>query len=99
MIIDGTKLSQEPAFVMRQVQDFLGLENLVDEKNFYFDQRRKLFCFISANKAPTCTGQGKGRSHNFPVAEETKQMLRDFFVPFNQELARLLEREPFQWDF
>jgi len=99
MVIDGTELSKNPAKVMTDVQKFLNLEIIIDQENFYYDEKRGLFCFISPDKPPKCTGKGKGRSNNFQVEDVAKKVLREFFEPFNMELSYMLDRERFEWDF
>ena len=93
MVIDGSELKKDPTLVMGKVQDFLGLEKIIDESNFYFDDERQLFCSISPSKPPKCTGEGKGRSNKYQIDDETRFILKQFFQPFNHELADILKIE------
>ena len=101
MVIDGSDLKVRPTKVMSKVQKFLGLDRIIDTQNFYFDTERELFCAISPSKPPRCTGEGKGRSRHFQIDDETKHVLRQFFKPFNDELADILNiPDKFaHWDF
>lgn len=84
---------------MAKVQDFLGIEKVIDEDNFYFDNEKGMFCTISPNKPPKCIGDGKGRSSKYSVDRETKLKLHEFLNSFNQELFQMLAVAPFDWNF
>ena len=46
MVVDGTDLLENPPKWIIKLQDFLGLEKILDERNYVFDEEKGFFCVI-----------------------------------------------------
>jgi len=88
LAIDGSKLNAQPGAELIRIQNFLGISPTIDQDSFVFNDERQFYCLKSAGMG--CSGSGKGRSkgHNFENYLHDK--LRDLFLPFDQNLAKLL---------
>ena len=96
--VSGEQLIADPATVISQVQDFLGLEPFINEKHFYLNATRGFPCLVKnpeAHSKPHCLGKTKGRRHP-DVNPKVIQRLKDFYRPFNQKLYQMVGRD-FGW--
>lgn len=96
--VSGEQLVADPAGVMAEVQNFLGLKPYIGEKHFYLNATRGFPCLVkdpAANSRPHCLGKTKGRKH--PVVDSRViDRLRDFYRPFNAKFYQMVGRD-FGW--
>jgi len=63
LITSSTDLINDPAMVLKQVQEFVGVQVAVDEKNFVWDQETEHYCVIGPEDLDAkCMGSTKQRS-------------------------------------
>lgn len=93
-IIESQKLIENPAGVMYEVEDFLGIDHKIKPSNFYFNKTKGFYC-VKTDDLQKCLADSKGRQH--PHVEETVlRKLRRFFAPHNQKLYKMVGRD-FNW--
>lgn len=95
--VHGERLISDPAGEMAKLQDFLGLERIINEKHFYFNETKGFPCLKKHGGSghPHCLGKTKGRTHP-NISEQVLQRLRDFYRPFNTKFFQLI-RKDFHW--
>lgn len=102
--VDGERLISDPGLVMGGVQRFLGLQPLITNRQFVFNEAKGFPCLVRHGRNDTrrrsgvrrdsnpqhlhCLGQNKGRTHP-SVDQETLQELRDFYRPHNEKFYRM----------
>ncbi len=88
--VNGEQLISDPATVMAQVQDFLGLKPVISAKHFYFNTTKGFPCLKKGEGSsnPHCLGKTKGRPHP-NIDPKVLQRLRDFFRPFNAKFYQM----------
>ncbi|XP_022243258.1 heparan sulfate glucosamine 3-O-sulfotransferase 3A1-like, partial [Limulus polyphemus] len=85
----------DPVGEMAKVQDFLGLQKVVDQKYFYFNETKGFPCIRKSRSKSHCLDKTKGRTH--PKINTTSlQRLRDFYRPFNLKFYQLVGKD-FGW--
>ena len=97
LFVSGERLISDPAGVMAQVQDFLGLKRVISEKHFFFNETKGFPCLKKpeGSGSPHCLGKTKGRMH--PKIDPTVlQRLRDFYRPFNAKFYQMTNQD-FGW--
>ena len=99
LTIDGTRLYTDPGQLMIELQNFLNLPKIIDEDNFYFDEKRGYFCSITIFGVTKCSSSGKGKSVHAEVPDELKQQLWNYVRPFIQELENLEGSEFRAWNW
>ncbi|KAI1884360.1 hypothetical protein AGOR_G00225610 [Albula goreensis] len=97
LFVSGEGLIRDPAEEMARVQDFLGVQREVTEKNFYFNQTKGFPCLRKeAGSKPHCLGKTKGRTHP-EIDPHTMQILRQFYAPHNRKFYQMTGHD-FGWD-
>lgn len=92
MIIDGEELKTDPVTVMSRLQVFLKIEPFLDYKKLLrFESKKGFFCPITGNSTVKCLGKGKGRRYE-DISPTTEKFLRDYFMPHNVALSKLLTK-------
>ncbi|KAL3875876.1 hypothetical protein ACJMK2_033785 [Sinanodonta woodiana] len=88
--VSGENLIKDPAHELKLVQEFLGLEPLIDHHYFSFNSTKGFPCFRKhANSSKIhCLNNDKGRTHP-SVDPSVIKRLRDFFRPFNARLYQM----------
>jgi len=90
--VSGERLVTDPAGVLADVQDFLGLPRRVTDNHFRFNHQKGFPCIVrDPRRSPDqvhCLGKNKGRKHP-DIQPGALQRLRDFFRPHNEDLYRL----------
>ncbi|XP_076122862.1 heparan sulfate glucosamine 3-O-sulfotransferase 3B1-like [Alosa pseudoharengus] len=96
-VVHGERLVRDPAGEMARVQDFLGLERIITDKHFYFNQTKGFPCLKKpeGSSQPHCLGLTKGRAHP-QVQEEVIRRLKDFYRPHNLRFYELVGQD-FGW--
>jgi len=101
-IVDGEKFIRTPWTELNAVEDFLGLPNLINKDNFFFNDTKGFYCSkdVRSHGAWTCTkekclGRSKGRPKP-PVSPETLAKLTDFFAPHNKLFYDMVG-QVFEW--
>ena len=95
LIIDGDNFVSNPVEELRQAEEFFGLELKISESDFYYDKQKKFYCMREEGNTG-CMPEKKGRPHP-PMADSTRQLLKDYFKPYNQQFYKLIGRT-FPWD-
>jgi len=98
LLIDGNELYTSPGPIMLEIQKFMGLEQVIQPKDFVFNEDRGMFCLMrpgedSCSKLP----QTKGRSIHRHLSVEASSKLEKFFKPFDEYLAEMMSRDHFKW--
>nr|KAG5713503.1 hypothetical protein BaRGS_025051 [Batillaria attramentaria] len=96
--VSGEQLISNPAQVMAEVQEFLGLKPYITEKHFYMNATRGFPCLVKypeTNSKPHCLGKTKGRRHP-NVDPHVIERLRDFYRPFNAKFYQMVGQN-FAW--
>lgn len=95
--VNGERLITDPAGEMAQLQDFLGLKRIINERHFYFNETKGFPCLKKPEGSghPHCLGKTKGRTHPL-ISQKVLKRLRDFYRPFNSKFYHLVHKD-FQW--
>lgn len=95
--VHGERLVTDPAGEMAGVQDFLGLERIVTDKHFYFNQTKGFPCLKKpeGSSQPHCLGQTKGRAHP-QIKDEVIRRLSEFYRPHNRRFYEMVGQD-FSW--
>ncbi|XP_053936877.1 heparan sulfate glucosamine 3-O-sulfotransferase 6 [Cuculus canorus] len=98
LFVSGERLVSDPAGEMGRVQDFLGLERVVTDKHFYFNETKGFPCLKKpeGGSKPRCLGKSKGRPHP-KIDMQVVQRLREFYRPFNMKFYQMTGQD-FGWD-
>jgi len=97
LVVDGSRISSNPAVELVRIQQFLGLDIEIDAANFVYNEERGFFCFRQT-KQSSCLGAGKGRSHGLNFEPDLNERLHEFFRFFDGHFSRLVGME-FDWHF
>ena len=96
-IVNGENLIKNPAEEMTKVQQFLGLDLFLTEKNFVTNKTRGFPCVRKKiSGRGHCLDGKKGRPHPYVPAYVIKR-LKDFYRPFNAKFYDLVNIK-FDWD-
>ncbi|KAL3875869.1 hypothetical protein ACJMK2_033778 [Sinanodonta woodiana] len=89
-IVSGENLIKDPAHELRLVQEFLGLEPMIDNSYFTFNSTKGFPCFRKQVNSSHihCLNRDKGRSHP-AINPSVIKRLRDFYKPFNSRLYQI----------
>ena len=100
LITSKTDLINDPAMVLKQVQEFVGVKVAVDEKNFVWDQETEHYCVIGPEDLEAkCMGNSKQRSKEFSINQETQIKLERIFSSIQSDLDDIVGSELFsQWE-
>ena len=82
LIVKSEELRENTADVMRNIFKFLGLSSLTNDQ---------------LAKVATDRHVNEGSINKLPMLPSTKKLLQEFFKPFNEKLARLLNDDRFLW--
>ncbi|XP_036815880.1 carbohydrate sulfotransferase 15 isoform X1 [Oncorhynchus mykiss] len=73
-------------YTMHKVFDFLNLGQLTEQKE------------AEITKSPASNTRRPADKNLGPMLPVTKEILRDFYTPFNKKLAKVLRNDSFRWD-
>ena len=93
-ILSAEKLVKNPYTVMRDIEDFLGLESRITPDMFFFNKTKHFFCIRKGTKNK-CLGNTKGRLHPM-INPVVRQKLDAYFHPWNQKFVQLVGKD-FGW--
>ncbi|KAL2101659.1 hypothetical protein ACEWY4_003420 [Coilia grayii] len=95
--VHGERLVTDPAGEMARVQDFLGLERIVTDKHFYFNQTKGFPCLkkLEGSSQPHCLGRTKGRAHP-QIQDGVIRRLSEFYRPHNLRFYEMVGQD-FGW--
>ncbi|XP_078257317.1 heparan sulfate (glucosamine) 3-O-sulfotransferase 3-like [Rhinoraja longicauda] len=96
--VSGEKLITDPAGELGKVQDFLGLQRLITDDHFFFNETKGFPCLKKpqGNGKPHCLGKTKGRIHP-NIDPGVVEKLRDFYRPFNRHFYQMTGQN-FGWE-
>lgn len=93
--VSGEGLVKKPYKEIKAVEKFLELEPFFTERNFRFDKKKGFPCFVPGNSNDSyCLPPNKGRTHAH-AQENTLQLLRDFYRPYNRQFYNRVQRNFF----
>ena len=96
-VVDGDALRKQPLLELKQIERFLVIESYFQEKHFYFNKTRGMFCMSEPRfEQDNCLSAKKGLQHP-KINETVLQMMRDIFRPHNQRFFAL-SRKQFDWN-
>ena len=100
LIISNIDLINDPAMVLKEVQEFVGVQVAVDEKNFVWDQETQHYCVIGPEDLDArCMGSSKQRSKDFQINEETRIKLERIYSSIHKDLEDIVGTDLFSdWD-
>jgi len=87
---------------MKDIQNFIGVNEYIKKDNFVFDEERDLYCFQDTDTvdAEPCSIAGtKGRTTDKSLDPVVNSKLHNFFAPFNEYLAQQIRHAKFDWNF
>ena len=97
-VIDGDLLKKDPYHVIRDLEEFLGMDHLVTRANFYFNETRGYFCKIKDLRSGVvrCMKATKGRYH--PTIDP--ELLRKLYAHFKHHNLQFedLTGQKFIWN-
>ena len=94
-------IDTNPAEIMLKVQDFVGLESVIQPEHFVFNEERGLYCLNLTPELNTCSklAETKGRTIRRHLSPTSSAKLEKLFAPFDTYLADLAEHKPFNWTY
>lgn len=95
-VVNGEELLRNPAKVLKNVQQFMGIDVKVDERDMYYSERKGYYCMKrKSGKSVECLDKAKGTTRGKLLEElmsiDTLKMLREFYRPYNDEFLKLTE--------
>lgn len=94
-IVDGEELVTNPASVLYDIEDFLGLSHEIKPSHFYFNKTKGFYC-VKTESQQKCLAESKGRKHP-QLDPDVRSSLKKFFAPHNQKLYNMVGRD-FGWE-
>uniref|UniRef100_UPI00398F1E40 heparan sulfate (glucosamine) 3-O-sulfotransferase 3-like n=1 Tax=Pristiophorus japonicus TaxID=55135 RepID=UPI00398F1E40 len=96
--VSGERLISDPAGELGKVQDFLGLQRIITDEHFFFNETKGFPCLKkpSGNGKPHCLGKTKGRIHP-NIDSGVVEKLREFYRPFNRHFYQMTGQN-FGWE-
>ncbi|XP_067860626.1 heparan sulfate (glucosamine) 3-O-sulfotransferase 3-like [Heptranchias perlo] len=96
--VSGERLISDPAGELGKVQDFLGLQRIITDEHFFFNETKGFPCLKKpqGNGKPHCLGKTKGRIHP-NIDPGVVQKLREFYRPFNMHFYQMTGQD-FGWE-
>ncbi|KAK3608276.1 hypothetical protein CHS0354_007307 [Potamilus streckersoni] len=88
--VSGENLIKEPTYEMKLVQEFLGLEPMINDSYFSFNNTKGFPCFKKQPNSSRfqCLNRDKGRLHP-DLSHSVIKRLRDFYRPFNARIYQI----------
>ena len=83
LILDGDKMTTNPAEVVAKVEKYLGLPHALTEDKFHYNERKGFFCMKLNETKEKCQPPSKGRKQHVTVDEKVISKLRKFYAPYN----------------
>ena len=93
-ILSAEKLVQNPYTVMRDIEDYLGLESRITPDMFIFNKTKHFYCIRNGTENK-CLANSKGRVHPM-INPLVRQKLDAYFHYWNQRFYKLV-RKDFGW--
>ncbi|XP_041073065.1 heparan sulfate (glucosamine) 3-O-sulfotransferase 3-like [Carcharodon carcharias] len=96
--VSGERLISDPAGELGKVQDFLGLQRMITDEHFFFNETKGFPCLKKpqGNGKPHCLGKTKGRIHP-NIDPGVVEKLREFYRPFNRHFYQMTGQN-FGWE-
>ena len=95
LIVDGDLMRQDPVFVVKQVEQFLGIPDMTWTMGFVKNPKTGEYC-LKSGSSEYCTGDREEK--NYPlVSEDTKKLLADYYKDKNKQFYQLVGRT-FNWN-
>ena len=96
LVVDGDLLKGDPYAVIHQMEEFLGVDQVVTRANFYFNETKGFFCKRKTEDATICMSSQKGRYHP-EIDPVISNKLHEYFKPHNDRFEQLTRRK-FLWN-
>lgn len=95
--VDGERLITHPASETNLVENFLNLNNFINQQHFRVNATTKFPCIVRFNntRPPRCLGKTKGRRHP-NISEYHLEKLRNFYKSHNEKFFFLINQS-FDW--
>uniref|UniRef100_A0A4W3GU23 Sulfotransferase n=1 Tax=Callorhinchus milii TaxID=7868 RepID=A0A4W3GU23_CALMI len=96
--VSGERLISDPCGELGKVQDFLGLQRIITDEHFFFNETKGFPCLKKpqGHGKPHCLGKTKGRTHP-NMDPRVVQRLRDFYRPLNRRFYQMTGQD-FGWE-
>ena len=98
LILDNEELKRDPVSVLNKVERFLGLEHIITDKMFVWNNDKGYYC-VQSNITDTgmaCYSEIRGHKKQISVSEETLSKLHDYFKSKNKRFFEIIGRS-FDW--
>ena len=95
-IVNGSKLKDDPATVLNDVEKFFGIPAYIKNEHFVLNIKTGFKCIWKERaEKPDCLSRKKGRKHPF-VKESVMSILQEYFRPRNTKFFKLIGQN-FNW--
>ncbi len=102
-VVDGNMFSKNPVPILSELETFLGVEHILNEKYFYFDKAKGFYCMRILYRKPngqrqfhrSCLGEGKGRPHP-EIDSNVSKLLEEYYRP-GQEWVQKTTGKRLSW--
>ncbi|CAH1799973.1 unnamed protein product [Owenia fusiformis] len=92
-VIDGDKFKVDPVSELKRVEDFLHIENVINNSMVYYDDIKGYFCMLKWG-LEVCMPKGKGKLKSND--KETLSKLSEFYKMSNEQFFELIGQR-FPW--
>ena len=96
-ILDGDVLTANPYKEINKLETFLGLENKIKERDFYWNETKGFYCYKKPSGINHCFANEKGRPHPDVHPDYLREMYR-FFEPLNEKFFTQIGQR-FDWAY
>jgi len=101
LIIETKQFSKDPLAIMAEVERFLGVEPFAYEDHLVLNNETGFNCVretVDATEAVCYSrDRGRGGKTGLTISNTERQVLVDYFRPYNQELFRLINKTYSHW--
>ena len=103
MIINNDDFHSNPYKILYEIENFLGIEHVIDKKYFAFIEDKGFYCVRSVTNSSrvACYDHRRGQKNKYnafirPVSNSTIKRLRKFFKPYNDRFFQEIG-QTFDW--
>ena len=94
-IVDGDNIKRNPLQELQQLETYLGLEHVISESNFIYNESKGFYCFHRTSRK-WCLPEQWGNM-GYSINAETLTMLNYYMEPINNKLYSMINRT-FGWE-
>ena len=89
-IVVGDRLKLDPLKELKQIEDFLGIRNYINDNHIVYNELKGFYCRVvnKVTEEEECLGPNKGRTQ-IEVPQNYMQRLDDFFMTHNKRFYKM----------